>query len=157
MQDQTNFMLAVSFLASLSALVLSVLNLRSLERPLKRSASVAADVLQLAEPWIPALRNSHVDNYIRDVLRAYAASDPIFAHSLKATGKDPEHVADVLPLLDPELKSLGKAIGLPVDQSRALMTDLVHRVKEYDEMVREIRENLKKSLDPKPYRERESI
>lgn len=157
MQDQTDFMLAVSVVASLSALVLSVLNLRSLERPLKRSAAIAADVLQLAEPWIPALRSSRVDNYIRDVLRAYAASDPIFAHSLKATGEDPEHVADVLPLLDPELETLGKAIGLPVDKSRALMTELVHRVRDYDEMVRQIRENLKKSLDPTPYRERESI
>jgi len=154
---EDNLILVVSVLASISALVLSVFNLRSLERPLKRSASVAADVLQLAEPWIPALRNSRIDNYIRDVLRAYAASDPFFAQALKATGEDPEHVADVLPVLDPELKTLGKAIGLPVDQSRALMTDLVHRVREYDEMVRQIREDLEHSLDPILYRERESI
>jgi len=145
---EDNLILVVSVLASLSALVLSVFNLRSLERPLKRSASIAADVLQLVEPWIPALRHSQVDNYIRDVLRAYAASDPFFAQSLKVTGQDPDHVADVLPVLDPQLKTLGKAIGLPVDQSRALMTNLVHRVKDYDQAVERIREDLEHSLDP---------
>jgi phosphoglycerate-specific signal transduction histidine kinase len=145
---EDNLILVVSVLASLSALVLSVFNLRSLERPLKRSAAIAADVLQLAEPWIPALRNSQIDNYLRDVLRAYAASDPFFTQALKATGQDPDHVADVLPVLDPELKTLGKAIGLPVDKSRALMTNLVHRVKDYDQAVERIREDLEHSLDP---------
>jgi hypothetical protein len=145
---EDNLILVVSVLASLSALVLSVFNLRSLERPLKRSAAIAADVLQLAEPWIPALRNSSLDNYLRDVLRAYAASDPFFTQALKAIGQDPDHVADVLPVLDPQLKTLGRAISLPVDKSRALMTSLVHRVKDYDQAVERIREDLEHSLDP---------
>jgi len=141
-----DLVLVVSVLASLSALILSVFNLRSLERPLKRSAAVAADVLELAESWIPALRSSQIDNYIRDVLRAYAALDPFFAQSLQTTDQTPDHVADVLPLLDPELKTLGKAISLPVDKARVLMTSLVHRVKEYDQVVREIQEELQSDI-----------
>jgi len=144
-----DLMLVVSLLISLSALILSLLQRRDLEIPLKRSATVVAEGLRLAEPWIPALRNSQIDNYIRDVLRAYAESDPFFVQSLKATGEDPEHVADVLPVLDPELKTLGKAISLPVDKSRALMADVVHRVKEYDQVVQRIREDLERSLDPR--------
>ncbi len=142
-----DLMLVVSFLASLSALILSLLRRRDLEIPLKRSAGAIAEGLRLAEPWIPALRNSQIDNYIRDVLRAYADSDPFFAQSLNATNQTPDHVADVLPILDPNLKTLGKAIGLPVDRSRALMADLVHRVSEYDQAVQQIREHLEESLN----------
>jgi len=142
-----DLMLIVSLLTSLSALALSLLQRQNLEAPLKRSAGIIAEGLRLAEPWIPALKNSQIDNYIRDVLRAYANSDPFFAQSLNATNQTPEHVADVLPILDPNLKTLGKAIGLPVDRSRALMADLVHRVSDYDQAVQQIREDLEESLN----------
>ena len=144
--ESHDVLIVASFLASTTALILSVFNLGSLERPLKRSAQTIAEVLRYLEPVIPALQKSRVDNYIRDVLRAYAASDPFFVQALQTTDETPDHVADVLPLLDPELKTLGKAISLPVDKSRVLMTSLVHRVKEYDQVVREIQEELQNDV-----------
>jgi hypothetical protein len=137
-------MMIVSVLVSFSALALSVFNLRHLEPLLKRSAAIIAEMLRLAEPMSPFLRSSKIDNYIREVLRAYAASDPFFVHSLNATSQTAERVADILPLLDPELKIIGKAMSLPVDKSRALMTNVVHRVKDYHQMVQQIQGDLQR-------------
>ena len=136
-------LLVVSLLTSVAAFLLGLFNLRQLEVPLKRFAGLTAELLRVSEPWIPALRSSRVDNYLQDVLRAFANSDPFFRQALEVSNQTPEHVADVLLVLDPSLETVGKAISLPVDQARALMCSAVRCVDRYDHAVNEIRQELK--------------
>lgn len=146
MTEELLLMIASAFL-SVSALALSIFNLQHLEVPLKRAAAIIAEALRLSEPLVPALRNSQIDNYIREILKSFSESDPFFRQSLEATGETAEHVADVLPLLDPSLQTLGKAISLPTDQARSLMSTVVHRVKDYDNKVQEIRADIQRLLN----------
>lgn len=144
--DSELLMFASTLVISLTALVLSVFNLQHLEVPIKRAAAIIAEALRLSEPLVPFFRTSSIDNHIREALTALAKSDSFFRQSLEATGETAEHVADVLPILDPTLQTLGKAISLPTDQSRSLMSTVVHRVKDYDNMVQQIRGDLQRLI-----------
>lgn len=140
--DSELLLFVSSFVVSLAALILSVFNLQHLEVPIKRAAAIIAEALRISEPLVPILRTSTIDNHIREALVALASSDPFFKQSLDATGETAEHVADVLPILDPTLQTLGRAIVMPTDQARSLMSTVVHRVKQYDNMVNDIRGDL---------------
>lgn len=96
--------------------------LAQIETKAKQAASMTATALQIAEPFVPALRKSTLDNQIREILRAYAQSDSRFQKELDNYHISSDDVADLIEEAQPEI--LGAAMFNSPSQVSKCMTEL---------------------------------